>query len=78
MTQGITPATADEARASMVSLRSLDTHRRGRRVDLWTLGKRFGRSGSWLSRALKGVFPLTRGQVKELRGLIDELTEAPR
>lgn len=78
MTQIDVRPAVDLARASMASIRSVAAHRRARDVDLWTLGAAFGRSGSWLSRALRGLNPLSRGQVKELRRLIDDLAEAPR
>lgn len=77
MTQ-VETETSPGARASARSIRSVAAYRRLHNVDLWTLGARFGRSGSWLSRAFRGLNPLSREQVRELRRLIDDLAEAAR
>ena len=78
MAQTDVQTASDAARASLASVRSAAGHRRASGVDLFSLGRRFGRDGSWLSRALRGMIPLTRGEVKRLRQMIDELAGPPR
>ena len=65
----------EDVRATAASVRSLDTHRRAKRVVLARLAKAAGRPISWVCDALRGKHLLTRAQVRHLRELIDRLAE---
>jgi len=70
----MTAAASEKTKARPNEIRAVDRLRRARRVTLDALAQRFPRSETWLSRALAGYLPMTRGQIRALRQAILELS----
>ena len=65
---------SENTQARPDQIRALDRLRRSQRVTLVRLAQQYPRGTSWLSEALAGYIPLSRGQVRDLRKLIQELS----